>query len=291
MLQNSLPPQLFFRRFFHCSRFSSSSNCNPKPTVLVLGCNGSLGSTIKSRLRQKDASKAIIVGADIHPARDSAYTPIDSFIEIEKDSPDKVSDCLLRGFREVFPTKPEFDVVICANGGFATDENPISDELIAMNYYPLEAMTSKVMLPFISSKEALLVAFGAAAARRQVSENSRMKTYIASKVLVHDHIQRLGSITGKALRPSKRFQDVLLRKQFQCLHKLTAVAILPSTLDTETNRKLMNPSDQDLQSWTKMDDIAEEISKWITMKQLRPSSGSLVKCVTENGLTDFVISR
>jgi hypothetical protein len=233
-----------------------------------------------------------VVGADIvHMARDTAVVPVDSFIQLEKGSSDELGDCLLKGFRDIFQTKPEFDVIICANGGFATDENPISDELMAMNYNPIAAMSCQMMLPFISSKEALFVAFGAVAALRQVDDNSQMKKYIASKTLVHDHIQRLGSITGKSLRPSKRLEDIVMRKQFLCLHNLTAIAILPSILDTVTNRELMNPSNLDLQHWNKMDDIAEEISKWIRIKELRPSSGSLIKCVTENGLTDFIISR
>lgn len=53
----------------------------------------------------------------------------------------------------------------------------------------------------------------------------------------------------------------------------------------------MNPSKKDLEEWTKLEEVAEEIGTWIKMEDLRPHSGGLIKCVTKNGESDFIISR
>jgi hypothetical protein len=98
-------------------------------------------------------------------------------------------------------------------------------------------------------------------------------------------------MTGKALQKSKGVNIAQQRKIFKCLHELTALAVLPSTLDTEINRKAMNPSKEDLEEWTKLEEVAEEIGTWIKMEDLRPHSGGLIKCVTKNGESDFIISR
>jgi hypothetical protein len=118
-----------------------------------------------------------------------------------------------------------------------------------------------------------------------------MKKYLHSKKDVHEIIQRIGSSTLKAVKKSKRRDDIELRKRYDCLAKLSAVAILPTTLDTAANRQAMKPSEEELEKWTKLEDVADEICKWVSIKDLRPSSGSLISCRTEDGITEFVISR
>jgi hypothetical protein len=272
-------------------RFFSTTAPRDNQTALVLGSNGALGSAIISRLKQINKDDITIIGADVTPSRDQNNT--DSFILLRGGNAESISEDLVKGFQDLFDSKPEFDALICANGGFAMDDDAKAEMMMDMNFEPCAAACSDAILDYISDDEALFVAFGATAALSldDIDRDSSMKKYIASKQDVHELIQRVGSASGKALRKSKRIGDVELRTRYRCLNKLTAVAILPSTLNTEANRNAMKPSEEELGRWTELDDIAREIGTWMKMKDLRPSSGSLIKCVTEDGMTDFLISR
>ncbi|NP_001104643.1 uncharacterized protein LOC563255 precursor [Danio rerio] len=61
-----------------------------------------------------------------------------------------------------------------------------------------------------------------------------------------------------------------------------ALAILPVTLDTPTNRKIM--PNADVSSWTPLNHVTQLFFKW-TVGKSRPPSGSLVELVTTNGKT------
>ena len=61
------------------------------------------------------------------------------------------------------------------------------------------------------------------------------------------------------------------------------VAILPTTIDTEMNRQWMK--DADFSTWTPCEWISDLLSKWCSEPDSRPSSGSLVKLVTANGIS------
>ena len=216
---------------------------------------------------------------------------VDAFIYLKGVSINAISSELENSFHDLFESKPEFDAIICANGGFAMDTDALSEKMMEMNYNPVAAACSEQILPYIAPDNELFVAFGATAANNPVDDASPMKKYIKSKRKVHDHIQKLGNMTGKALQKSKGVNIAQQRKIFKCLHELTALAVLPSTLDTEINRKAMNPSKEDLEEWTKLEEVAEEIGTWMKMEDLRPHSGGLIKCVTKNGESDFIISR
>ncbi|XP_009289534.3 dihydropteridine reductase-like [Danio rerio] len=61
-----------------------------------------------------------------------------------------------------------------------------------------------------------------------------------------------------------------------------ALAILPVTLDTPTNRRIM--PNADVSSWTPLNHVTQLFFKW-TVGESRPASGSLVELVTANGRT------
>lgn len=270
-------------------RFFSTTKPRDNQTALVLGSNGALGSAIASHLKQINGNDLTIIGADVTPMQECEG--VDAFISLRGGNAEVVSEDLVKGFQDLFDSKPEFDALICANGGFAMDNSDAAEGLMEMNFEPCAAACSAAILDYISDDEALFVAFGATLALKEVDSDSPMKKYIESKRDVHELVQRLGSATGKAIKKSKRMENVELRKRYRCLSGLTAVAILPSTLDTETNRKAMKPSEEELGRWTKLDQIAREIGTWMKLKDLRPSSGHLIKCVTEDGMTDFIIAR
>lgn len=103
-----------------------------------------------------------------------------------------------------------------------------------------------------------------------------MLAYGLSKVGVHHFVQTLGEITGKALTTRSRRQKARrLRKNSEYLDTLSVIGILPTTIDTPSNRKAM--PDEDFNAWTKPTSIAKEIGSWIETPELRPHSGSLLK--------------
>lgn len=279
-------PQTYrFIRTTKCS-FSSSTQLLKQQLALVMGCNGALGSTITSHLKGR-IENIKIVGADV-TEKDS---DVDIFIPLQGGDAQSISEDLIDGFQRTFTSNPMFDVMICTNGGFAMDTDQKADKMDSMNFEPVAAVVCDALLKQISRDDALLVAFGSTAALADIDENSPMKKYLRSKKDVHEIIQRIGSSTLKAVKKSKRRDDIELRKRYDCLAKLSAVAILPTTLDTAANRQAMKPSEEELEKWTKLEDVAGEICKWVKIKELRPSSGSLISCRTEDGITEFVISR
>jgi dihydropteridine reductase len=103
-----------------------------------------------------------------------------------------------------------------------------------------------------------------------------MLGYGLSKVGAHHFVHTLGETTGKSIATkSRRRQARRLRKDSEYLDTLSAVGILPTTIDTPSNRDAMPKAD--FNQWTKPIDIAKEIGTWIKTPPLRPHSGSLVK--------------
>ena len=135
----------------------------------------------------------------------------------------------------------------------------------------------------------LFVAIGATAA---LSATPGMLAYGLSKVGTHHFVQTLGETTGKSttLR-SMRQKARRLRKHSQYLDDLSVVGILPTTIDTPSNRKATPEANFD--SWTKPEDIAKEIGYWIARPPMRPHSGSLMKVfpAKDGGGATFILAR
>jgi len=130
--------------------------------------------------------------------------------------------------------------------------------------------------------QGLFVIVGAMSALSGVTPG--MSAYGCSKAAAHHYIQTLGSITGETLsgqNKEKRKSDIVVDLQIQHGHlkQLTALGILPTIIDTPTNRQAMPQSNFD--SWVKPHDMAKEISTWLRVPALRPHSGSLIKIVTK----------
>jgi dihydropteridine reductase len=126
---------------------------------------------------------------------------------------------------------------------------------------------------FYATHAGLFVVMGATAA---LSSTPGMIGYGLSKVGSHHFVQTLGETTLKAVTSkAKRNQTKRLRKHGEYLDTLSIIGILPTTIDTPSNRDAM--PDADFSKWTKASDVAKEIGTWITKPVLRPHSGSLVK--------------
>jgi dihydropteridine reductase len=118
-----------------------------------------------------------------------------------------------------------------------------------------------------------------------------MLAYGLSKGATHHFLQTLGETTGKATTTrSKRQKAKRLRKHSEYLDTLSVVGILPTTIDTPSNRKAM--PEANFNDWTNPTDIAQEIGTWIETPPLRPHSGSLVKVhPAKGGGAVFTLAR
>jgi dihydropteridine reductase len=119
-----------------------------------------------------------------------------------------------------------------------------------------------------------------------------MLGYGLSKVGAHHFVQTLGDSTGKAVTPKakrKSSRKLQARQHGEYLDSLTVVGILPTTIDTPSNRDAMPKAD--FNKWTQPGDIAQEIGTWITKPPLRPHSGSLVKVVSGSDGATFHLAR
>ena len=301
-------------------------------TALVLGSSGSLGSSIASHL--KSNHDCIVIGSDIHPPSKDRIDSVDAFIQLpnglgtDNDGNDSITiDSLYHGLRDgllnLYSGDEEnilLDAIICANGGFAMDDDNINEfefdniinehddnhdtkptpnkghvheTMLQMNYYPILA-AGEIAKSYMSTKSktsTLFVAFGALAA---LSPAPNMTAYTSSKVLTHYYIQTIGSMTGNALKKEYKIQRTnemgkKMRREGLYLDNMSALAILPIMLDTESNRQAL--PEEDFSRWTKGEDIAKEIGVWLETPDLRPHSGSLVKVVTKNNESQFKLVR
>jgi dihydropteridine reductase len=118
-----------------------------------------------------------------------------------------------------------------------------------------------------------------------------MVGYGLSKTAAHHYVQTMGSITELALiSKSQRKQAKQSRSLNEALDEMTVVGILPTKIDTPSNRK--SEPDADFGTWTKPEHIAKEIGVWMDEPHLRPHSGSLVKVyATADGGAKFQLAR
>jgi len=294
-----------------------------QPKALILGSSGTLGSAIASYLKRHH--DFIIIGSDLHLPSKDRIECIDAFIQLEKvkDSRNgsKISSTsnddevvsfditmndltqgLKNGMKDLVGNDDnllELDAIICASGGFAMDDDDddnndnqsVYENMMKMNFYPILAANEIAKEYMTTSNPGLFVAIGASAA---LTPAPGMFAYTSSKNAAHYYIQSIGALTGKALakeHKSVRKDDLgkYIRRQNQYLDTMTALAILPSMLDTKANRDAL-PGD-DFSTWTKPIDIAREIGSWVDTPATRPHSGSLVKAVTKDGETNFTLAR
>jgi dihydropteridine reductase len=125
-----------------------------------------------------------------------------------------------------------------------------------------------------------------------LSSTPGMLGYGLSKVAAHHFVQTLGDSTGKAATPKakrKASRKLQARQHGEYLDSLTVVGVLPTTIDTPSNRDAMPKAD--FEKWTHPADIAREIGTWITKPPLRPHSGSLVKVVSSSDGAKFHLAR
>ena len=228
----------------------------------------------------------------------------------------KELDELSKGGSDSSESGLKLDAIICASGGWEGDPptvdaikadlDPTDDmeeklmiadakehgdtveRMMRMNLYPVLA-AGRAMDRYMAS-QGLFVAIGAAAA---LAPTPSMYAYGASKAAVHHYVQTLGASSGpktgvghKALRQKA---SVALRRDREYLDDLTALAVLPSMIDTPNNRRFAEPG-ADFDTWTKPEAIAKEIGAWLAKPYLRPNSGALIKVQSGKKGSDAVFN-
>jgi dihydropteridine reductase len=117
-----------------------------------------------------------------------------------------------------------------------------------------------------------------------------MMGYGMSKAAAHHIVQTMGATTGKSLESTTAQKAGRKHRQYAAnLDTLSVIGILPTTLDTPSNRRHM--PNADYTTWTKPLHIAKEIGNWVKMPQLRPHSGALVKVSTNAQGSTFDLVR
>jgi dihydropteridine reductase len=284
---------------------SCSFHASSRPTqknALVVGSSGALGTAVSRHLLRMNVN---VIGADI---QDTAETvQLHSFIPLphpgQLPSLGEVTRRLTAGVQDGLEQlegdEHGLDLIVVASGGWegdpllpeeATDEDAVMygdsiDRMMRMNLYPVVA--SGFVAQYHMNKSGLVVAMGATAA---LSPTPGMIGYGLAKSGTHHFVQTFGTLTGMALNTkARRKHTKQFRKNFESMDDMTIVGILPTMLDTASNRKA-DPKG-DFEKWTKPSDIAKEISEWMENPHLRPHSGSLIKVFSNADGASFQLAR
>lgn len=224
--------------------------------VVVYGGRGALGSTVVSSFKKASYWVLNIDMVQNEEADHNILVTGDTWTQQEENVCGEVAAAL---------TGHQLDAVLCFAGGWAGG-SPASKDFIKNAE---QMWKSSVWPASISAKlaclhlkeDGTLVLPGAQPA---VKGTPSMAGYGMAKAAVHQLVSSLAA--EKSGLPAESL----------------VVAILPNTLDTPMNRKWMPKADTS--TWTPLEFVADLMMSW-TRKEERPVSGSLVKLVTENGVT------
>jgi dihydropteridine reductase len=292
---------------------SSSSTSNAavappsQPTALVVGSSGALGSAVTRYLSRQLGMQ--VIGADLveAPADLSGGWELDAFLPLPStmpitSSPDDSSSssssitdnnqaatltvlsvALYQGVAQVLEEmdSPGLSVIVCAAGGWQGDPpgdgaaltaNADATQDVQAAAAVLQTMLDVNLLPALATAltvqhcrapgDSLVVFMGATAA---LQATPGMLGYGVSKAATHHVVQTLAAATN-ATNTAKH-------------HPTTIVGILPTTLDTPSNRRAAGPG-ADTASWTPPSALCHKLGDWWKRPSLRPHSGALVKVHT-----------
>jgi len=224
--------------------------------VVVYGGRGALGSTVVSLFKR---SSYWVCNIDMKENTEADHNIIvagDSWIQQEGNVCGEVSKVL---------GDDKLDAVLCFAGGWAggspgsKDFIKNAEQMWKSSVWPA-SITAKLGCDHLKEGGTLVLPGAQPATKGTPS----MAGYGMAKAAVH---QLVSSLAGP--------------KSGMPINSLS-VAILPNTLDTPMNRKWMPKADTS--TWTPLDFVAELMLKW-TRNEERPTNGSLVSLVTEEGIT------
>jgi len=263
-----------------------------------VGSSGALGSSVCQHFLNKGLT---VIGADVVDSSETAQ--LHHFVPLqEAASLGTLTARLANGVRAALGEMDSnsdsessmlLDVIVVASGGWESDpkeDTPESygdsiDRMMRRNLHPVVA--AGYCAQHYCDKEALVVVLGATAA---LTPTPGMMGYGLSKTAAHTHVQTLGAMTGSALQnKSQRAASKLVRKNKPALDDMTVVGILPTKIDTPSNRRAEPKAD--FTRWTRPSDVAKEIGQWVDHVHLRPHSGSLIKVFSSEEGSTFQLAR
>lgn len=162
-------------------------------------------------------------------------------------------------------TTSELKGVICSAGGWvggSANDEYILDNIHLMNRMNIETaiLSSHISMKYLDNNGLLLLTGSAAA----IKPTPNMLAYGISKLSTHFIIKSL------AIDPH------FINK------KITALSILPNSIDTLNNRKFM--SSEEIKNSTKPEEISNKCLEYLLNIEKRPISGSLLAVYTNNGI-------
>jgi dihydropteridine reductase len=291
-----------------------------KKTALVVGSSGTLGRAIVQELQEKHNMK--VLQADVvGPSSATLLSSSASRSGGGGDSDDDVAFCdlsqstsladltvnLATGVSNFLQLDQgeTLDVVVCAAGGWTGNpplqsphiHDSMADEMTAqailyaetidrmrqVNLDPVLATAYLLQARFLS-RDSLMVVMGATAALQPTPD---MIGYGLAKAATHSAVQTFAAQTTTSLE-TKSVRDRSSLYNNNNIYPTTILGLLPTTLDTPTNRASMTYSP----TWTSPHVIATQIGEWVQSPALRPHSGALIKVFTnDQGATTFSIVR
>lgn len=288
---------------------ATNHDTRKKPrNILVIGSSGATGSAISRVLSQDCAAQ--VIGADVVelPSDLQGGWELDGFIEIPaKANLEELTTELTKGVHYFLQDSSnkgtrKLDAIVVASGAWSGDPEPPRTkaslqelEKGAREYaITIQSMRNACLDPVVASgyiaqhfmnPNGLLCVIGATPA---LGPTPGMLGYGLAKAGAHHFVTTMGSVTGnatdsKAMRRQGRNARIQLGAS---MDSLSVVGILPTKIDTPSNRKADPGADFD--EWAKPLDIAREIRQWIENPDLRPHSGALLKITprkTEPGIS------
>lgn len=230
--------------------------------AIVVGGSGALGRVLVKDLKLKGISP---INIDFIKNSDA-----DNNIIIKNDIPLRfqLKDIMNNLSTNILIKDNELKGVICSAGGWvgesAKDDNFL-DNLHLMHTMNVEsaALSSHLSIKYLSTNGLFILTGAHAATQTQ----PKMLSYGISKISTHYLI--------KSVAQDKDF----IKKN------ITALSILPVTIDTINNRKFMN--ENDIKNATKPEEISNKCINFLIDIDSRPISGTLLAVYTINNINTW----
>lgn len=205
-------------------------------TVLITGASGNLGSAVVTTLHTKGFGICATVGSGGIPDGYDRLTLDTRQVNLTDEG------AVSRYAQEMIQQHPELNAAVLLVGGFASGsiqetDSAALDKQIALNFKTAYFIVKSLLDHFVQRGGGQFILIGSRPAL-QADAGKNMVGYALSKSLVH-YLAELINAFGKG-------------------KNISATVIVPSTIDTEANRKAMPKAD--FSKWVKAEDIAETIA-------------------------------
>lgn len=227
--------------------------------VVIFGGCGALGSKCVESFKRKNWW----VGSIDYKGNYNA----DINVILQNKSDEVSQESVINKAMETSLKTEKLNAIICVAGGWKggnAKKNLLENTNLMWKKSILPSLLSASLASKSLNNNGILILSGASAA---LEETPTMIGYGLAKNSVHHLCQSLAS--QKSGMPEKS----------------VTIAILPTILDTEQNRKFL--PNADFSSWTSLDFVSNTLLNWCDGNDI-PKSGSLIKFNTNNGVTKLI---